>query len=180
MQTNILSYLLLWSKTALRTIVKEFPKPREETPKFFEEYLVIIGARDSRLPDPHLLGHTLAGPGKAPTWTQEARCQNPEDDVQDPRPSTSQGPEEAHKKHLNPYKPLLGSSSPTLIGLLYKLANKTKQKPQDESVADFKSCLEALLLQHLGFCTINKVTQSALAALFVNRLSPEIGGLTKR
>lgn len=51
-----------------------------------------------------------------------------------------------------------------------------KQK-EGESVADFKACLEAFFLQHLGFHTINKVTQPAL---FVSGLSPEISGLVKR
>lgn len=50
---------------------------------------------------------------------------------------------------------------------------------EDESVADFKACLEALFSQHSEFHSINEVTQPALAALFVNRFSPEINGLIK-
>lgn len=73
------------------------------------------------------------------------------------------------KQHLNPYKPFLGSSSPTLIGLLYKLGNKNK--------VNLWQTLNPL--QHLGFCTVDKITQPALAALFVNGLSPEISGLIK-
>ena len=47
-------------------------------------------------------------------------------------------------------------------------------------MADFTAHLEALFLQHPGFRMINEVTQAALAALFVNELSPEIRGLIKR
>lgn len=41
------------------------------------------------------------------------------------------------------------------------------------------ACLEALFPQHSEFHSINEVTQPALAALFVNRFSPEINGLIK-
>lgn len=118
----------------------------------------------------------MVGPGKAPKWTQEARWQNPEDDIQDPQSSMSQGPEEAHK--IAP-EPLQAIRRVFLAHTDWSTIQTCKQKPGD-SVEDFKSCLEALLLQHLGFRTIDKITQPALAALFVNELSPEISGLIKR
>lgn len=43
-----------------------------------------------------------------------------------------------------------------------------------------KAHLEALFLRNSGVYTINEVTQPALAALFVNGLSPEISKLGKR
>lgn len=57
---------------------------------------------------------------------------------------------------------------------------ETRNQRKDESVADCKALLEALFLWHSGVHTINKVTQSAPAALFVNGLSSEISGLLKR
>ena len=51
---------------------------------------------------------------------------------------------------------------------------------KNESVADFKTQLEALFLRHSGFHTINDVTQPALVAQLVNGLSPEISRLIKR
>ena len=54
------------------------------------------------------------------------------------------------------------------------------QKRKDESVADFRAYLEDLFLQHSGFHTINKDTEPALAALFLDELSPKISGLIKR
>lgn len=44
----------------------------------------------------------------------------------------------------------------------------------------FKAHLEALFLWHSGFHAINKVTQPAVAAFFVNGLSPKISGLIKK
>jgi len=54
------------------------------------------------------------------------------------------------------------------------------QKKKDESVADFRAHLEALLLQVSGFHSRDEVTQPALATLFVNSLCPEVSGLIKR
>lgn len=45
-------------------------------------------------------------------------------------------------------------------------------KKKDESVADFRAHLEALLLQVSGFHSRDEVTQPALATLFVNSLCP--------
>lgn len=58
-----------WSKTELKAIVKEFPKPRE----FFEEFRILIRAHDPGLPDLHEFVHTLVGPGEAQKWVQEER-----------------------------------------------------------------------------------------------------------
>lgn len=53
-------------------------------------------------------------------------------------------------------------------------------KKKDESVADFRAHLEALLLQVSGFHSRDEVTQPALATLFVNSLCPEVSGLITR
>lgn len=55
-----------------------------------------------------------------------------------------------------------------------------KKEKKDESMADFRAHLEALLLQVSGFHSRDEVTQLALATLFVNRLCPEVSGLIKR
>ena len=57
---------------------------------------------------------------------------------------------------------------------------QTCKQKKDESVGDFKACLEALFLWHSGFHTISDVFQPALAALFENGLSSEISGLRDR
>ena len=74
---------------------------------------------------------------------------------------------------------MLESSLPLLTGLLFKHATKKKKK-KDESVADFRAHLEALLLQVSGFHSRDEVTQPALATLFVNSLCPEVSGLIRR
>ena len=48
------------------------------------------------------------------------------------------------------------------------------QTMKDKFVADFKASLETLFLWHSRFHTLNEVTQTVLAALFVNGISPEI------
>ena len=55
-----------------------------------------------------------------------------------------------------------------------------KKKKKEESVADFRAHLEALLLQVSGFHSRDEVTQPALATLFVNSLCPEVSGLIRR
>lgn len=56
---------------------------------------------------------------------------------------------------------------------------RTWQKKKD-SVAEFKALWNPFFYGRWGFHIINKVTQSTLAALFVNGLSPKISGLIKR
>ena len=62
-----------WSKTELRAIVKEFSKPREELPTFFEEFRVTVTAYVPKLLDLYPLVHMLVGLGEAPEWTREAK-----------------------------------------------------------------------------------------------------------
>ena len=70
-----------WSKAKLRAIIKEFPKPREEPHKFFEEFRVIIGAYDSGILDLYQLVHILVGPVGVQEWMHEGKWRNAEDDI---------------------------------------------------------------------------------------------------
>lgn len=54
-----------WSKTKLRSIVKEFLKPEKDPQKFSEEFQVFIGACDSGMADLYQLMHILVGAGEA-------------------------------------------------------------------------------------------------------------------
>ena len=63
-------------KIELRAIVKEFSKPREELPPFFEEFRVTVTAFTAYVPkllDLYPLVHMLVGLGEAPEWTREAK-----------------------------------------------------------------------------------------------------------
>ena len=67
-----------WSKTELRIIVKKFPKPMEDPQKvfffFFNEFRLIIGAYNPRVPELYQLVHVFIGPGEA--QNHECRKQN--------------------------------------------------------------------------------------------------------
>lgn len=50
-----------WSNTKLRAMIKEFSKPRDDPPKFPQEFGVFIGACDSGLPGLYQLMHVAPG-----------------------------------------------------------------------------------------------------------------------
>ena len=151
----------LCSKTEPRATVKGLSNLRRK-PKCFlknlESLLKVI-----TLVFPIFISlYTLVGPDETQKAMGEARWQNPKNDTWDLQSLTSQEPATAHKIATGfLYKAFL--SLLCMHWLIY-FTNLTKK---DESAADFKTQLETFSLWCLGFPIINKITQPALAVLFV-------------
>lgn len=109
-----------WSKTELRAIVKELPKPREDPQKFFEEFRVILG---SMTPGCQIFislcacWQDLVKP-RSGCRKQNGKAQRMIFETFNQRKLT--------KQQVTFYKPFLESSLLTLIGQSFKHTNKER------------------------------------------------------
>lgn len=169
-----ISFTLRW-KIELRVLVKEFPKPKAEPQVFFEEFRVTIG--------PLTLGCQIFV-SLYTCWEDLAELKNgcKKQDGETQRMISKllgfniQRPEKAHTVAVEFLQAILEVFPATLIGLFFKHANRHTKMNLCHSL---NPLLEALFLWHSGLHIINKVTQPALAAFFVNGLSSKISGLIK-
>ncbi|XP_065413228.1 uncharacterized protein LOC122174001 isoform X2 [Chrysemys picta bellii] len=165
-----------WTRTELLSVVKGFPRPRENPTKFAEEFLLVCDTYEPSEADLLQLCKLLT-PSEHEKWLTAANWLAA--DCHSTLPDT--GPNAEYRKRCKERAKNLFEAIPRVWTpkTNWMAINGCKRR-QGENPSDYRSRLTDIFLQHSGIQQPDKNGQGALANAFVNGLLPAVGNMLKR